>query len=110
MTRHGSSDLLPPYALSEAHLSVRDLDRSIAFYRDVVGLELAHVMPERQVAFFWIGGPGRSMLGLWSGSAAPNTLRLQGRGGCCTSLPWGSPRTPPRRPTAPRPGARWRSA
>ncbi len=76
MTRHGSSDLLPPHGLFEAHLTVRDLDRSIAFYRDRLGLELAHVLPERQVAFFWIGGPGRAMLGLWSGGSSPNTLRL----------------------------------
>ena len=69
-----------------------------------------NVLPERQVAFVWIGGPGHSMLGLWAGSAAPNVMRLQGRGGCCTSLPWGSPRTPPRRPTAPRPEARQQSA
>jgi len=62
--------------LFEAHLEVRDLDRSIAFYHDVVGLELAHVLPERQVAFFWIGGSGRSMLGLWSGSSSPNVIRL----------------------------------
>jgi lactoylglutathione lyase len=66
MTRHGPSDLLPPHGLIEAHLSVRDLDR----------LGLAHVVPERQVAFFWIGGPGRAMLGLWAGSASPNALRL----------------------------------
>ena len=58
MTRHGPSDLLPPHGLFEAHREVRDLDRSIAFYRDVVRLELAHVLPERQVAFFWIGGRG----------------------------------------------------
>jgi lactoylglutathione lyase len=45
-------------------------------YRDLLGLELAHVLPERQAAFFWIGGPGRAMLGLWSGSVSPNTLRL----------------------------------
>jgi lactoylglutathione lyase len=42
----------------------------------VVRLELAHVLPERQVAFFWVGGPGRTMLGLWAGSTSPNTLRL----------------------------------
>jgi lactoylglutathione lyase len=45
-------------------------------YRDLLGLELAHVLPERQVAFFWIGGPGRAMLGLWSGGSSPNTMRL----------------------------------
>jgi lactoylglutathione lyase len=62
--------------LFEAHLEVRDLDRSIAFYRDRLGLELAHVLPERQVAFVWIGGPGHAMLGLWSGSSSPQALRL----------------------------------
>jgi predicted enzyme related to lactoylglutathione lyase len=58
MIRHKPSDLLPPHGLFEVHLTVRDLDRAIAFYRNVVGLELAHVLPERQVAFVWIGGPG----------------------------------------------------
>jgi lactoylglutathione lyase len=62
--------------LFEAHLEVRDPGCSISFYRDLLGLELAHVLPERQVAFFWVGGRGRSMLELWSGSASPNTLRL----------------------------------
>jgi lactoylglutathione lyase len=61
--------------LFEAHLTVHDLDCVIAF-RDRLGLELAYVLPERQVAFVWIGGPGHSMLGLWVGSASPNTLRL----------------------------------
>jgi len=51
--------------LFETHLTVIDLDRSVAFYRDLVGLELAHVEPERGVAFLWIGAPGQAMLGLW---------------------------------------------
>jgi len=38
--------------LFEAHLTVSDLDAAIAFYRDRVGLELAHVVPARQAAFF----------------------------------------------------------
>jgi lactoylglutathione lyase len=67
---------LPPHALFETHLDVRDLDRSLDFHRAVVGLELAHVLPERQVAFMWIGGRGRAMLGLWAGSASPNAMRL----------------------------------
>jgi lactoylglutathione lyase len=67
---------LPPRALFETHLDVRDLERSIAFYRDVVGLEFASRLPERHVAFFWIGGRGHSMLGLWSGSSSPNAARL----------------------------------
>jgi lactoylglutathione lyase len=62
--------------LFETHLTVRDLERSIAFYRDVVGLQLAHRVPERHAAFLWIGGPGRGMLGLWSTYTAPLGLRL----------------------------------
>ena len=34
--------------LFEAHLTVTDLDRAIAFYRDAVGLRLAHVTSARQ--------------------------------------------------------------
>ena len=39
--------------LFEAHLTVRDLGRSTAFYRDVVGLELGIAQPERPAAFFF---------------------------------------------------------
>ena len=59
--------------LFETHLTVADLDRSIAFYRDVLGMPLAYVVPERGVAFFWIGAPGRAMLGLWK---AGDVLRM----------------------------------
>ena len=62
--------------LFEAHLTVTDLDRSMAFYRDVVGLEPALHVPERAAAFFWVGGPGRSMLGLWSLGSAPIGVTL----------------------------------
>jgi lactoylglutathione lyase len=62
--------------LFETHLTVRDLDRSIGFYRDVVGLPLALEVPERGAAFFWIGGPGEAMLGLWSLGSAPVGLSL----------------------------------
>ena len=57
--------------LFEAHLIVANLDASIAFYRDRVGLELAHVTPARQAVFFWIGSRGHSMLGLWQAGAGP---------------------------------------
>ena len=70
MTRRRPSDLLPSLGLFEAHLEVRDLNRSVAFYRDRLGLKLAYLLPERQVAFFWIGGPGRAMLGVWSGGSS----------------------------------------
>ena len=62
--------------LFETHLTVSDLDRSIAFYRDVVGLPVALEVPERGAAFFWIGGPGEAMLGLWSLGSAPVGLSL----------------------------------
>ena len=62
---------VPVHGLFEAHLTVGDLDRSIGFYRDVVGLPLAHEVPERGAAFFWIGEPGQAMLGLWSLGSAP---------------------------------------
>jgi len=62
--------------LFEAHLPVADLDASIAFYRDRVGLELAHVVTSRQAAFFWIGGRGHSMLGLWAAGPGPQKLTM----------------------------------
>ena len=70
------SEAVSPTGLFEAHLTVSDLDRSTAFYRDVVGLTLAHEVPERGVAFFWIGAPGESMLGLWTLGSAPVGLSL----------------------------------
>jgi GNAT superfamily N-acetyltransferase len=62
--------------LFETHLTVSDLDRSLAFYRDVVGLPVALELPERGAAFLWIGGPGEAMLGLWSLGSAPLGLSL----------------------------------
>ncbi len=61
--------------LFETHLMVRDLDRSIRFYRDILHLPLAYTVPERMAAFLWIGAPGKAMLGLW-GSPAPIGLHL----------------------------------
>lgn len=62
--------------LYETHLTVSNLHRSTDFYRDVVGLELAHTIPERNVAFFWIAGRETSMLGLWSIHSSPLRSRL----------------------------------
>ena len=67
---------IPVAGLFETHLTVADLSRSIAFYRDVVGLPLALELPDRAAAFFWIGGPGEAMLGLWSLGSAPLGLSL----------------------------------
>jgi lactoylglutathione lyase len=70
------ADHVPVRGLFETHLSVSDLQRSVDFYRDVVGLPLALELPDRKAAFFWVGDPGRSMLGLWSLGSAPLGLTL----------------------------------
>src|SRR6266567_372866 len=62
--------------LFESHLTVADLDRSVAFYRDRLRLPLARVFPERRVAFFWIGAAGKAMLGLWETGAGPQRRSL----------------------------------
>jgi lactoylglutathione lyase len=62
--------------LFETHLTVSDLARSSAFYRDVVGLPVALEIPERGAVFHWIGGPGEAMLGLWSIGSAPMNMSL----------------------------------
>ena len=67
---------VPVRGLFEAHLPVSDLGRSVAFYRDVVGLQLAIELPERSVAFFWCGERGRTMLGIWSQGSMPMTMSL----------------------------------
>src|SRR5262245_60369099 len=59
--------------LFEAHLTVANLDTSIAFYRGLLGEEPAHVVPARHVAFFWIGTRGPTMLGLWEAGSRPTT-------------------------------------
>jgi catechol 2,3-dioxygenase-like lactoylglutathione lyase family enzyme len=41
-----------------------------------VGLTFAHSIPERHVAFFWIGQPRQAMLGLWSIHTSPMFMRL----------------------------------
>jgi lactoylglutathione lyase len=70
------ADETPVRGLFETHLTVSDLERSVGFYREIVGLPIALEVPERNAAFFWVGGPGRSMLGLWSLGSAPLGLIL----------------------------------
>jgi len=71
-----SEPAVPVRGLFEAHLTVGDLGRSVAFYRDVVGLPPALELPERGAAFFWCGAPGKTMLGLWSLGSMPMALSL----------------------------------
>jgi lactoylglutathione lyase len=61
--------------LFESHLPVRDLDRSVAFYRDVVELELGLHDGDLGAAFFWVE-QRRSMLGLWASGPAPLGISL----------------------------------
>lgn len=51
--------------LYETHLYVSDLERSIYFYKEVMGLEQCYNEEGRRAAFFWIGEPKQQMLGLW---------------------------------------------
>jgi lactoylglutathione lyase len=70
------TERVPVAGLFETHLTVSDLPRSVAFYRDVVGLPLALEVPERGAAFFWIAARGEGLLGLWSMGSAPMGLTL----------------------------------
>ena len=70
------SETVEAAGLFETHLTVSDLERSVTFYRDVVGLPLALELPERGAAFMWIGAPGEAMLGLWSLGSVPLALSL----------------------------------
>ena len=73
---------IPILGLFEAHLTVDNLERAIAFYRDRLRLELAFRLDDRKVAFFWLGERGRSMLGVWEAGSAPNTRQLHLAFGC----------------------------
>ncbi len=51
--------------LYETHLFVADLERSVDFYKDILGLTLCRLSKTRKAAFFWIGEDKQFMLGLW---------------------------------------------
>src|SRR3954447_23865700 len=70
------ADGVPVRGLFETHLTVSDLERSLAFYRHSVGQPVALELPERGAAFLWVGAPGHAMLGLWSLGSAPMGLVL----------------------------------
>ena len=46
------------------------------FYGDVLGLSSAAKLETPRVAFYWIGGPGESMLGLWEVGGGPQRMSL----------------------------------
>jgi lactoylglutathione lyase len=68
--------MIPLRDLFESHLTVTSLERSMNFYGQSLELELATVLWERRVAFYWIGGRGNSMLGLWEVGTGPQRMSL----------------------------------
>jgi lactoylglutathione lyase len=68
--------VIPIRDLFETHLTASNLERSMEFYGETLGLELAEVFWDRRVAFYWIGGRGSSMLGLWETGSGPQRLSL----------------------------------
>jgi lactoylglutathione lyase len=68
--------VIPIRNLFETHVTVADLERSMSFYGETLGLKLAQVFPERKAAFYWVGRPGESMLGLWETGSAPQRMSL----------------------------------
>ena len=43
-------------SIGQIHISVTDIDRAVAFYRDVVGLNFLFQVPGQPMAFFECGG------------------------------------------------------
>ena len=61
--------------LFETHIYVENLERSIEFYSNVLGLTQCHYEEERRIAFFWIGRPREAMLGIWEKPKAEIDIR-----------------------------------
>ena len=51
--------------LFETHINVSDLERSMEFYGGKLELELGTLDENRRIAFYFIGGWNKSMLGVW---------------------------------------------
>ena len=49
----------------ETHIHVLNLEKSMEFYQEVIGLELGLKEEGRRIAFYWVGGKNQGMLGLW---------------------------------------------
>ncbi len=68
--------MIPVKGIFETHLTVANLERAMRFYGDTLGLELATVIEARRVAFYWLGGRGHTMLGIWETGTAPQRMSL----------------------------------
>ncbi len=62
--------------LFETHLTVCDLNRSVAFYGDVLKLPLAARFDDRRCAFYWVGPNRDAMIGLWEVGNGPQRMQL----------------------------------
>ena len=51
--------------LFETHLKVKNLERSMQFYGELLGLELGRKEETRRAAFYWLGAQHSTMLGIW---------------------------------------------
>jgi lactoylglutathione lyase len=69
---------VPLLGISEVILVVADVKRSVAFYRDVVGLPEDNTANEK-FAWFWAGPPGRSQrIGITAGPLSFGAARVKG--------------------------------
>jgi lactoylglutathione lyase len=68
--------MITVHDLFEGHLTVSNLQRSMKFFGETLELPLARVFLDRRVAFYWIGGHGKSMLGLWEIGTTPQRMSL----------------------------------
>jgi len=57
--------------LFETHIKVANLEQSMDFYGELLGLPLATIDEKRRVAFYWLGGRGEAMLGVWEQTERP---------------------------------------
>ncbi len=73
----GALEGAPPRGISEVILVVADVGRSVAFYRDVVGL-----LPDNigeKFAWFWAGPPGKAQrLGITKGPLSYGAAHVKG--------------------------------
>ena len=60
----------------ETHIPVTDLQRSVAFYEQIPGIELAQDYQSDQRAFLWVGGKSQAMIGLWQADSGPLRMTL----------------------------------
>ncbi|HKW25483.1 MAG TPA: VOC family protein [Terriglobales bacterium] len=49
----------------ETHVQVKNLENAMRFYGDILGLELGFTVTESRAALYWVGGRGKTMLGVW---------------------------------------------